>query len=1245
MEGKKKVIGLGILLSVLFLISASYAWLKVSVVSESNQVIHAGKLDLILDDEASDGIHMENVVPISDTKGREEEGYQFKLINRGTISSRYTLYLDDLSLEVGEERMKDSIVKYSLERDGVELSSGLLPEMGTNPNRVLDTGVINGKTTYTYVLKVWMDQDATIENQGTIFYTKIRAEAEQTNIPIKKSEMELTPESQERVPIKEGEDPKKYTYTSSDWNVVKVDEEGNLDPIGPGYAVVTKTDQYGEKEEITVHVTVPVTAEFRTNDKIDSVDSIENNTCNLTENKQTTCQVKVPSVEVVDGYEFIGWSTIPNSYEGEKENIEISLDKKILYPIVKKIGATHQVTIVEGVEGVKSIDGGDLTCKVEDTYNNEEIKTGCKVTLPTITPEDGYTVIGWSTDPNAEEGIASGGEVEISGATTFYPIVKKDTLLITATFKLNGAASLNGQSGDITKSCDIHTNSAGEPLDECEVEVPVITASSATPTVVGFNENKDATIAQILPETRTITINRDITYYAITKSSEKKYTVTFYRNGAKSLGEKTEETKMEECPIPVTYNGEEQVKSCSITSPIIEPSDNTPRVIGYSTEPNPENHTSSWDQNITKQISSDAVYYAQTANNDEITYTASYRKGNNISSLERESDSCSIEPSYNGVKRGTSCTVTAPMITPKAGYTSVGYSEMENDTIGSMSLTLTKDMTFYANAVANSYKIEYYSEGEKVGESGAQVGTAITLTTQEGLGISKRGYNFKGWDTNSTANDIKYNDGAEVSDLSMTEGSVVKLYAVYVDDIRPVCTFSELQDSYTVGDRFNLTITCTDEGSGLVETPSFDGISTNGIVSAYTGSGGTIFIVNILSSSYKFENGKLVLEYELEANSTLEHDNYIVALGPKQIYDLSGNYNEYKESPKTIIYGKTFTATMTQDGVEGVDSIGTTASSCTTKADNRSCDVTLGTDVTVKDGYRWAGWSMDKTAPTGAYEFTLTEDTTFYPVVGPIFEIAYTYNQTTGGANYCVTGEEETCEKTTCYQSDSGCNAGTIFKYAVKSTYPTERRVGSLDDHVYYFHVMHDDGDKLTLQSREDLKNRDGDYSTGDWNYPSETTSAGPTLSIEHLEEITDDWEYVNTIKYTMGTTEFLGNPYNNCWEGSGIPNCNKVAYSWPEKTVKARLITTEEARNVGCTTTKQSCPIWLYNYSSGCSKNGCTKDESINGNYATMSATQYEDQAWMIYGAEGRFARNRIHGLNRGIRAVIELDKSKFNR
>ena len=70
---------------------------------------------------------------------------------------------------------------------------------------------------------------------------------------------------------------------------------------------------------------------------------------------------------------------------------------------------------------------------------------------------------------------------------------------------------------------------------------------------------------------------------------------------------------------------------------------------------------------------------------------------------------------------------------------------------------------------------------------------------------------------------------------------------------------------------------------------------------------------------------------------------------------------------------------------------------------------------------------------------------------------AYTYNQTTGDEHFCVTGDEETCQESTCYKTktEGSCPAGTIIKYKVNNS-TTET-----------FHVMYDDASSITMQTQK----------------------------------------------------------------------------------------------------------------------------------------------------------------------------------
>lgn len=158
----------------------SYAWLRISVTGKTENVIRAGYLDLILDDEISDGILLKNTIPMVDEKGLQTKAYTFELRNRGTVASDYSIYLSDLPLDVAEVKMPDQFVKYSLTKNGKEVATDLLSTIRKDSDRLLDSGTISKRQTNRYTLKVWMDKDADNSAMGSIFYGKIRVSASQT---------------------------------------------------------------------------------------------------------------------------------------------------------------------------------------------------------------------------------------------------------------------------------------------------------------------------------------------------------------------------------------------------------------------------------------------------------------------------------------------------------------------------------------------------------------------------------------------------------------------------------------------------------------------------------------------------------------------------------------------------------------------------------------------------------------------------------------------------------------------------------------------------------------------------------------------------------------------------------------------------------------------------------------------------------------------------------------------------------
>jgi len=204
----------------------------------------------------------------------------------------------------------------------------------------------------------------------------------------------------------------------------------------------------------------------------------------------------------------------------------------------------------------------------------------------------------------------------------------------------------------------------------------------------------------------------------------------------------------------------------------------------------------------------------------------------------------------------------------------------------------------------------------------------------------------------------------------------------------------------------------------------------------------------------------------------------------------------------------------------------------------------------------------------------------------------YQYDQTTGSSTFCVTGEESTCVQ---IPEPETYEPGTIIKYKVN------------DKEEKYFHVVSDNIDTLTLQHRENVV-----IATA-WYKDANDNSKGPLTILPALETATSTWTNVLDQTYTMGTTIFKDNAYTGCTSTTSTISCTKNLYTLGQRTAKARMITGQELRSLGCTVNKNSCPIWIYNYLYNSTENGGTANQGEYGKdtgYRTMSAsssTAYE--------------------------------------
>jgi len=229
------------------------------------------------------------------------------------------------------------------------------------------------------------------------------------------------------------------------------------------------------------------------------------------------------------------------------------------------------------------------------------------------------------------------------------------------------------------------------------------------------------------------------------------------------------------------------------------------------------------------------------------------------------------------------------------------------------------------------------------------------------------------------------------------------------------------------------------------------------------------------------------------------------------------------------------------------------------------------------------------------------------------------YDETTNSSTFCVTGEEVTCKE---IEAPETYEPGTIIKYKVNPT--TEK----------YFHVISDDGDTLTLQQRENT------VAEVMWYAESKDSRKGPITVLPMLEETTKDWVNVLDQTYTLGTTVFKDNAFTGCKKDDTtyVYSCTTNTYTLGERTAKARMLSMQEALSLGCNSSFQSCPVWMYNYLSSSTNYGGTVNEGKGYAYWLMNA--YYPYTYACHLNYLGTLSGSATTVTQGARAVVKIKK-----
>ena len=178
MKNNKKILITGVVLVVLLIgvIGITFAYLSTGGTQEQANTFNSGCLSISLTNESA-SINLTSAYPISDIEGLETTSYDFTITNNCNSETNYQINLE--SLNQVSNSLNADYIKVSLSSDTFDnviskLSDNTVatPEIdGAYESYTLYTGSIQANETKTYHLKLWIDYDATVEQDANKTYS------------------------------------------------------------------------------------------------------------------------------------------------------------------------------------------------------------------------------------------------------------------------------------------------------------------------------------------------------------------------------------------------------------------------------------------------------------------------------------------------------------------------------------------------------------------------------------------------------------------------------------------------------------------------------------------------------------------------------------------------------------------------------------------------------------------------------------------------------------------------------------------------------------------------------------------------------------------------------------------------------------------------------------------------------------------------------------------------------------------
>ena len=169
MEKKKKYMLIGVIGTLILLIGVSYAYWRLTLTQTGTNQIASSCFDITLTNEQN-AINLQRAYPILDEEGMSLTPYTFTITNNCDTFASYSVNLELLNTVLEENRLSSGFVKVMLDENTptvLNTNTSVEPTLDNAYEAYeLTTGYLDANASVTYNLRLWMDQDVTIEDDA-----------------------------------------------------------------------------------------------------------------------------------------------------------------------------------------------------------------------------------------------------------------------------------------------------------------------------------------------------------------------------------------------------------------------------------------------------------------------------------------------------------------------------------------------------------------------------------------------------------------------------------------------------------------------------------------------------------------------------------------------------------------------------------------------------------------------------------------------------------------------------------------------------------------------------------------------------------------------------------------------------------------------------------------------------------------------------------------------------------------------